>query len=87
MKKIAIAAALPFALTLAACGGNDVDGTDTTSMEADAVAPMDAGTSDPMMTEPMDDTMPAQEPMTDDMTTDPMMDDPTMTDPAATPQP
>ncbi len=88
MKKIAIAAALPFALTLAACGDNEVDGTDTTSMEADPVAPMNDGTSDPALTtDPMDGTMPAQEPMTDDMTTDPTMDDPTMTEPAPPPQP
>lgn len=82
MNKFAIAAALPFALTLAACGGTDE--TNTTTMETDAMAPMDSTTTtDPMVGT---DTM-TQEPMTDDMTTDPMMDDPTMTDPAATPQP
>jgi hypothetical protein len=82
MKKIAIAAALPFALTLAACGDNEVDGTDTTSMEAETVEPMDVGT-----TEPMDDGMMTEEPMTDNMTTDPATDptmDPAM-DPAAEP--
>ncbi|MBU2342234.1 MAG: hypothetical protein KKE77_13455 [Alphaproteobacteria bacterium] len=79
MNKFAIAAALPFALTLAACGDNEVDGTDTTSMEAETVEPMDVGTSDPVDgTAPMDDPM-MQEPMTDDMATDPAMDPATPT--------
>lgn len=81
MNKLAMIAALPLALTLAACGGTDE--TTTTTMETDTMAPMDAGTGEPMVGT---DTM-AQEPMTDDMMNDPMMDDPTMTDPAATPQP
>ena len=43
MKKIALIAALPVALTLAACG--ETGGEDTADMGADATAPMDAGTS------------------------------------------
>jgi outer membrane lipoprotein SlyB len=77
MKKIAIAAALPFALTLAACDSNEeIDGTDTTSMEAETVDPMDVGTSDPVVT---DETMMAEEPMTDDVETDPMTMEPVET--------
>ncbi len=49
MKKFAIIAALPFALSVAACG-DSVDGTDTTDLEANAVEPMDQGMSDPMET-------------------------------------
>lgn len=83
MKKIAIAAALPFALTLAACDSNEeIDGTDTTSMEAETVDPMDVGTSDPVVTDETmmaDDTMMAEEPMTDDVETDPMTMEPVET--------
>ncbi len=80
-KTIFAAVALPFVLTLAACdSGAEVDGTDTTAMEAEAVEPMAVGTSDPV-----DDGMMAEEPMTDDMTTDPAME-PTMDEPVATPE-
>lgn len=83
MKKIAIAAALPFALTLAACDSHEeIDGTDTTSMEAETVDPMDVGTSDPVVTDETmmaDDTMMAEEPMTDDVETDPMTMEPVET--------
>ena len=79
MKKFAIIAALPFALSVAACG-DSVDGTDTTDLEANAVEPMDQGMSDPretpapMMTGTetgtMDDTMTT--PPTDTATGEPM---------------
>ncbi|WP_454597718.1 hypothetical protein [Qipengyuania sp. SM2507] len=83
-KTIFAAAALPFALTLAACdSGEEIDGTDTTSMEADAVQPMDVGTSDPTVTNDgmmADDTMMAEEPMADDVETDPMTMEPVETE-------
>ena len=54
--KIALIAALPAALSLAACGdaSNEVDGTDTTSMEPAAVEPMPTGMTEPMATEETD---------------------------------
>ena len=83
MKKFAIIAALPFALSVAACG-DSVDGTDTTDLEANAVEPMDQGMSDPMETPApmmtgtetgtMDDTM--TPPPTDTATGEPMESDP-----------
>ncbi len=79
MKKTILAAAtLPFALTLAACDSSEeIDGTDTTSMEAEVVEPMDVGTSDPTLE--TDDTMMAEEPMTDDVEIDPMTMEPVET--------
>ena len=80
MKKLALVAALPAALSLAACGesAEEVDGTDTTAMEPAAVEPMDQG-----MTEPAPTGMPAETGMADDtMSEDGMMDDTTTTMPA-----
>ncbi|MCH2486419.1 MAG: hypothetical protein MK010_01570 [Erythrobacter sp.] len=77
MKKLALVAALPVALTLAACGesAEEVDGTDTTAMEPAAVEPMDQG-----MTE--------QAPMADDtMSSDAMGEDGMMADDAMTETP
>lgn len=82
MKKIALIAALPFALSLAACGesAEEVDGTDTTSMEPAAVEPMDQGmTETPMADDAMseDGTMNDDGTMNEDgMAADPMMETP-----------
>ncbi len=76
MKKIALIAALPFALSLAACGesAEEVDGTDTTSMEPAAVEPMDQGMTETPMA---DDAMSEDGTMNEDgMAADPMMETP-----------
>ena len=62
MKKIAIFAALPLALTIAACG--ETDGSDTASMEADAVEPMDQGMSNDTAGTAADGTMSGTDTMT-----------------------
>jgi hypothetical protein len=75
MKTYALAAALPFALALAACGDStgEVDGTDTTSMQPEAVEPMSQGMTEPMATEtPMADDAMSE----DGMMADPMMETP-----------
>ncbi len=84
MTKLALVAALPFALSLAACGESEMDGSDTTSMEPAAVEPMPTGMSEPM----------TQDPAMTDGTADTTMGDATMgedgtmtTDPMATPTP
>ena len=76
MKKLSLVAALPVALSLAACGGSadEVDGTDTTSMEPAAVEPMDQGMTETPMA---DDTMSQDGTMTEDpLAADPMMETP-----------
>lgn len=77
--KIALIAALPAALSLAACGdaSNEVDGSDTTSMEPAAVEPMPTGMTEPMAT---DTGMPS-----DAMAEDVMGEDGTMADEAMAP--
>ncbi len=83
MKKLAMIAALPIALSVAACG-DSVDGTDTADLEPNAVEPMDQGMTDPTATpDPvttgtetgaMDDEVAAGP--TDTATGDPMETDP-----------
>ena len=76
MKKLALVAALPVALSLAACGDStaEVDGTDTTSMEPAAVEPMDQGMTETPMA---DDAMSTDGAMSEDtMAADPMMETP-----------
>ena len=84
MKKLALIAALPFALSLAACGesAEEVDGTDTTSMEPAAVEPMDQGMTAPVAGEtPMaDDAMSTDGMANDAMGEDGMMADEAMAD-------
>ena len=85
MKKFAMIAALPVALSVAACG-DSVDGTDTADLEPDAVAPMDQGMTDPVATPDPAMTGTETGPMDDEMTTDPSVtatSDPMGDDPVA----